>query len=203
MPRQKQLFSLKQIQEKTGISYPTLINYARDHADEIPSEGEGRTRRYPLEAVKAFQRIKAGKKPGRRPAEERAPAAPARKTGRKATRGARRAQDRSATAPPAVPSALHLEPATLPLGPLQLAEEDRQLLRDLTEALRNLGGNVRSLSMGVGEVSTSLFTGGTGDVGSSRKKPAKKAAQKRSPRRGSTSEAGREILTRSEGAGAS
>lgn len=203
MPRQKQLLSLKQIQEKTGISYPTLINYARDHADEIPSEGEGRNRRYPLEAVKAFQRVKAGKKPGRRPAEERSPAAPAKKTGRKAARGARKAQDRSATAPPAVPSALRLEPATLPLGPLQLADEDRQLLRDLIEAVRDLGGNVRSLSMGVGEVSTSLHSGGTGDVGSSRKKPAKKAARKRGPRLQDTSAAERELLTRSAGAGGS
>lgn len=196
MARPKKLYSLKQIQEKTGISYPTLINYVRDHGEEIPSEGEGRSRRYPTEAIKVFERIRASKRPGRRPAETPGlPAkAPVSKQRRKAARGAREAQDRSATATPAVPSSLRLEP----VGPLQLAEEDRQLIRDLIEAVRDLGGNVRSLSMGVGEVSTSLHTGGTGDVGSSRKKPAKKAAQKRSPRRGA-SEAERELLTRAAG----
>jgi len=69
MPRPKKLYSLKEIQRKTGISYPTLIKYAQEHADEIPAVGEGRRRRYPRQALKVFQRIYSKGRPGRKAGE--------------------------------------------------------------------------------------------------------------------------------------
>lgn len=69
MPRPKKFYSLKEIQRKTGISYPTLIKYAQEHADEIPAVGEGRRRRYPRQALKAFQRIYSKGRPGRKSGE--------------------------------------------------------------------------------------------------------------------------------------
>lgn len=82
MPRPKKLYSLKEIQRKTGISYPTLIKYAQEHSAEIPAVGEGRRRRYPRNALKIFQRIYSKGRPGRKSGEawggaSPAPAAPA------------------------------------------------------------------------------------------------------------------------------
>lgn len=63
-----ELLTLTEIGERTGISYPTLRRYADEHADRIPSEGEGRRRRYRPEAVAVFQEIRGGSRPGRKPA---------------------------------------------------------------------------------------------------------------------------------------
>lgn len=67
MARPRELLSLVSIADETGISYATLRNYALKHADEIPSEGEGRNTRYPRAAVKVFQRLRRESKPGRKP----------------------------------------------------------------------------------------------------------------------------------------
>jgi hypothetical protein len=127
MGRHKQLYSLLDIKKKTGISYPTLINYARDFADQIPTVGTGRNRRYTAESVKVFQRIFAKRRPGRKPGAAWAkhpPGTPATMPGEKGS------------PTPSGTSALHQEDATAFSGPLQLAEEDRELIRNLTEALR-------------------------------------------------------------------
>jgi hypothetical protein len=71
MARQRELLSLLQISEETGISYPTLRKYVAEHGDEIPSEGEGRQTRYPRAAVRVFQRLRSQSKPGRKPKAER------------------------------------------------------------------------------------------------------------------------------------
>ena len=52
------LLSLSEVARRTRISMPTLLRYKREHADEIPSVGEGRTQRYPKEAVAVFSRLK-------------------------------------------------------------------------------------------------------------------------------------------------
>jgi hypothetical protein len=78
MARQRELLSLVDIADETGISYATLRNYALKYGDEIPSEGSGRNTRYPRPAVKVFQRLRKESKPGRKPASAALPqAAPA------------------------------------------------------------------------------------------------------------------------------
>ena len=60
------LLPLTQIAEETGISYPTLVRYVKLHGDRIPSEGEGRSRRYHPEAVQVFQEIRSESSRGRK-----------------------------------------------------------------------------------------------------------------------------------------
>jgi hypothetical protein len=67
MARPRELLSLANIADETGISYATLRNYALKFAEEIPSEGSGRSTRYPRSAVKVFQRLRKESKPGRKP----------------------------------------------------------------------------------------------------------------------------------------
>ena len=67
MARPRELLTLASIADETGISYATLRNYVQKHAEEIPSEGEGRNARYPRAAVKVFQRLRRESKPGRKP----------------------------------------------------------------------------------------------------------------------------------------
>lgn len=69
--------SLTDIAEETGISYATLRNYALKYGGEIPSEGIGRSTRYPRTAVKVFQRLRKESKPGRKPASALPVQAPA------------------------------------------------------------------------------------------------------------------------------
>jgi hypothetical protein len=78
MARPKELLSLLQIAEETGISYQTLRGYALKHGDVIPSEGWGRSTRYPRAAIKVFERLRRESRPGRKPGQsavrEEAPA---------------------------------------------------------------------------------------------------------------------------------
>lgn len=61
-----ELLTLTRVAELTGISYPTLVRYVKDHGDRIPYEGEGRRRRYHPEAVDVFKQIRSETKRGRR-----------------------------------------------------------------------------------------------------------------------------------------
>ncbi len=65
--RSTSLLTLGQISERTGISYPTLVRYVRDHGHRLPSEGEGRSRRFLPEAVDVFREIRSETKGGRKP----------------------------------------------------------------------------------------------------------------------------------------
>ena len=118
MGRPKLIYSLKDIERKTGISYPTLILYAKEFADQIPTLGSGRTRRYPAEAVAVFQQIFSKRRPGRK----------------------RGAAWRGLNA-----SRVEGEGAT-PAPTLQLAEEDRELMRNLTEALREVAAKLQAFT---------------------------------------------------------
>jgi DNA-binding transcriptional MerR regulator len=118
MGRPKLIYSLKDIERKTGISYPTLILYAKEFADQIPTLGSGRTRRYPAEAVAVFQEIFSKRRPGR-------------KLG-----AAWRGLNASPTEGEGAASA----------PPLQLAEEDRELMRNLTEALREVAAKLQAFT---------------------------------------------------------
>ncbi len=60
------LLTLTKISEETGISDPTLVRYVKMHGDRIPSEGEGRSRRYHPGAVGVFQEIRSESSRGRK-----------------------------------------------------------------------------------------------------------------------------------------
>jgi DNA-binding transcriptional MerR regulator len=73
------LLTLTEIGERTGVSYPTLVRYVKLHGDQIPSEGEGRRRRYHPQAVEVFRRLRSESGRGRKPKGGRGgAAAPAR-----------------------------------------------------------------------------------------------------------------------------
>ncbi|HEX9944184.1 MAG TPA: hypothetical protein VGG03_19410 [Thermoanaerobaculia bacterium] len=119
MARQKTLYSLLDVKKKTGISYPTLIKYARDYAEKIPAVGQGRNRRYTVESIKVFERLYKQSRPGRRPGADwvKYPA------------------DAEASLPGQGGGET-----------VQLTEEDRDLLRNVLEALRDVAGKLQALS---------------------------------------------------------
>lgn len=58
MGARKKLYTLTEISNRVGISMPTLQKYKKQHADRIPSVGEGRRQRYPKEAFDVFAKLK-------------------------------------------------------------------------------------------------------------------------------------------------
>ncbi len=60
------LLTLTEISRRTGISYPTLIKYVKQHSKRIPHKGTGWKRRYPPEAVAVFNQIRSESKRGRK-----------------------------------------------------------------------------------------------------------------------------------------
>lgn len=60
------LLTLTKVAEETGISYPTLVRYVKNHGDRIPHEGKGRSRRYYPEAVEVFKQLRSESPRGRR-----------------------------------------------------------------------------------------------------------------------------------------
>ena len=143
MARPKAFYTLKQLEEKTGISYTTLLKYARDFEDDIPSEGEGRARRYPTDAINVFRRLRSDSKPGRKPAAAAGP-----KLG---SAGSRSAGGRVPAPAVSVP---------LSMAPLELGEEDRAMIRALTEVLKDVAGQMRALTMGLGAVEAEFVSMG-------------------------------------------
>lgn len=69
----KRLLTLKEIEERTGISYPTLLRYVKTSLNRIPHEGTGRKRRYPPEAVDEFKILREESRRGRRTATKTTP----------------------------------------------------------------------------------------------------------------------------------
>lgn len=53
------LLTLTEVSKRTGISYPTLSRYVKQHLRKIPHEGTGRKRRYHPEALEVFQALRA------------------------------------------------------------------------------------------------------------------------------------------------
>lgn len=54
----RKLYTLTEVSKKTGISMPTLQRYKKNHQDRLPTVGEGRTQKYPEEALPVFKEIK-------------------------------------------------------------------------------------------------------------------------------------------------
>ena len=67
------LLTLTEISERTGISYPTCIKYAKENLGIIPHAGTGRQRRYDPEAVAVFRDLRKRSRRGRRKATDTRP----------------------------------------------------------------------------------------------------------------------------------
>jgi transposase len=63
--RGTEMLTLTEISNRTGISYPTCINYVKKYLDRIPHVGSGRRRRYPPEAVVVFRELRNQSRSGR------------------------------------------------------------------------------------------------------------------------------------------
>ncbi|MEM6793989.1 MAG: hypothetical protein AAF725_08390 [Acidobacteriota bacterium] len=62
------LLTLKEIGEATSISYPTLLRYVKANLARIPHTGEGRSRKYPPEAIDVFRTLRQESRRGRKAA---------------------------------------------------------------------------------------------------------------------------------------
>lgn len=62
---------LTEIARRAGISYPTARKYAAQNAGSVPSRGRGRSRRYGVETVEVFKRLRSQSRRGRRPGAAR------------------------------------------------------------------------------------------------------------------------------------
>ncbi len=109
------LLTLTEISRRTGISYPTLINYVKLHLKRIPHKGTGRKRRYPPEAVAVFKEIRSQSRRGRK---KKAAAAP------QARRAAARIPD------------LGKRIAKLEQSQAQIQAQLNELIRDLKKPLK-------------------------------------------------------------------
>lgn len=61
----EELLTLTEISKRTGISYPTLSRYVKQHSSRLKSKGKGRSRRYYPEAVEVFEEIRSQSRRGR------------------------------------------------------------------------------------------------------------------------------------------
>ncbi|MEM1203699.1 MAG: helix-turn-helix domain-containing protein [Acidobacteriota bacterium] len=61
-----ELLTLKEIEGRTKISYPTLLRYVKTSLKRIPHSGTGRKRRYPPEAVDVFKTLREESRRGRK-----------------------------------------------------------------------------------------------------------------------------------------
>lgn len=61
------LLTLTQIQQRTKISYPTLLRYVKMALDRIPHVGSGRRRRFKHDAIEVFQKLRGESRRGRPP----------------------------------------------------------------------------------------------------------------------------------------
>lgn len=60
----EKLLTLTQVQEATGISYPTLLRYKKNFLNRLPHKGKGRNLRFKPEAVAVFTEIRSKSKRG-------------------------------------------------------------------------------------------------------------------------------------------
>jgi uncharacterized small protein (DUF1192 family)/predicted DNA-binding transcriptional regulator AlpA len=140
------MLSLKEIEDQTGISYPTLLRYLKTSLKRIPHKGSGRGRRFPQDAVAVFKTLKEESRRGRKAGSGKAAAPkaaagdapPKRKVGRppknpnaKAPEKARPAKA-AAPAPPAAPKRRGRPPknpalAAAPTGDAGLSAQVREL----------------------------------------------------------------------------
>jgi len=142
------LLTKGELLNRLGIAAPqtltTLLQEMEDAGIEVPSEGEGRSRRYYAAAVKAIKDYRANREP-----KKRGP-----KPGARSPIAARTAQP--AASPAAFPPSIRLEAPVLVLEPLRLADEDRALLRELVTALEGVAGQLRAVGQNLNAVEAEL-----------------------------------------------
>jgi hypothetical protein len=146
------LLTKGELLNRLGIASPqtltALLQQMEDRGIEVPSEGEGRSRRYYVGAVKAIKDYRTNRGPrkrGPKPGGRKAPQSPV---------GAQTA--RPAAYPATFPASIRLEAPTLALEPLRLAEEDRALLRELVTALNGVAGQLRAVGLNLNAVEAEL-----------------------------------------------
>lgn len=86
---EKKLYTLTEVAKATKISMPTLQRYKKLFQDRIPSKGEGRSQRYPEEALDVFRELKKeniGKRG--RPRKNATPVSPSKPTRTRRTKKA-------------------------------------------------------------------------------------------------------------------
>lgn len=94
------LYTLTEVAQKTKISMPTLQRYKKLFQDRIPSHGNGRSQRYPEEALDVFRELKKENiskrgRPRKNAAATEAPAAKAPKAKAKAAKSPKAASRKS------------------------------------------------------------------------------------------------------------
>ncbi|MDX1385645.1 MAG: MerR family transcriptional regulator [Thermoanaerobaculia bacterium] len=86
----RKLYTLSEVAAKTGISIATLQRYKKAHQDRLPAVGEGRSQRYPQEALAVFRQIRkeneARRGRGTKPAAKKGSAGRSGRSGRRGTR---------------------------------------------------------------------------------------------------------------------
>ncbi|HEV8631365.1 MAG TPA: helix-turn-helix domain-containing protein [Thermoanaerobaculia bacterium] len=82
----QRLLTLTAVSKRTGISMPTLQKYKKRYAARIPSQGKGRTQRYPESSLPVFSQLR-DENMARRGRPRKNAAAPVRRRGRAARKG--------------------------------------------------------------------------------------------------------------------
>ena len=136
---EKGLLTLKQVEELTNISYPTLLRYVKTSLKRIPHKGTGRKRRFLPEAVDVFKTLREESRRGRK--------APTKVTGA-ATTTIRPRPSGAIVAPPgtAAPGAVAtVTPATAPAKASPEVAELYQMVRELQKSHGQLQREVARL----------------------------------------------------------
>lgn len=56
--KEQELLTLTELGRRAGVSMPTMLRYKKQYAERIPSEGEGRTMKFPVVAVQIVKEIR-------------------------------------------------------------------------------------------------------------------------------------------------
>ncbi len=128
------LLTLTQIGQMTGISYPTLLRYVKNHLSKIPHKGTGRARRYQPEAVAVFKDLRSKSKRGRKP--KKAMAAPAKKAAAAPAKRAKPAARRGR--PPKV-----VDTGELAARLKEVEKVNKRLVREVERMKKKLGKPIK------------------------------------------------------------
>lgn len=130
----RKMYTLTEVSKKTGISMPTLQRYKKSYQERIPSEGSGRTQRYPQEALDVFNELKTENLKRRgRPRKNAAASAPA-----AAPKAAAKAPKKAAAKKQAAKKAVAKKPAAKKAAPSAPKKAEGDLIT-LTEIGKRTG----------------------------------------------------------------
>lgn len=101
----EKLYTLTEVSKKTNISMPTLQRYKKSYQDRIPSQGQGRSQRYPEAALDVFRQLKKENVSRRGRPRKNVAAAAAKPAAKPAARRGRKPAAKKARKPAAKPAA--------------------------------------------------------------------------------------------------